>query len=292
MYPARPAPFDYHRPESLEQALELLGGDGGGDAKPLAGGQSLLPAMKLRLAAPSALVDLGRVPDLDSISRSPEGLVVGARATHGAIASSDVVRAACPVLAETAAMVGDVQVRNVGTIGGSLAHADPAADYPTVVKALEGTISVAARGGTREIAAEDFFVDVFTTALGPGELITSVRVPETPTGAVYLKHRHPASRFAVVGVAAVVALEGGSCTRARLVVGGVTGAPVTVVAAGEALVGSAPSEDTIGAAAGKVREVISSPLGDTYASGEYRLHLAEVMARRALREAFERVSEG
>jgi carbon-monoxide dehydrogenase medium subunit len=246
--------------------------------------------MKVRVAAPARLVDIGRIAGLDGISRDGDSLVIGALATHAAVAASDVVRSACPVLAETAELIGDRQVRNRGTIGGSIANADPGADYPTVTKALEATITVADSGGSREVSADDFFVDVFTTALQPGDLVTSVRVPATPegTGAAYLKHRHPASGYAVVGVAAVVALEGGTCSRARLVVGGATGSPVAVPTDG--LVGSAPSEEAIAAVAGDVPGAIASPLSDTYASGEYRVHLATVLARRALRKAFHRAS--
>jgi aerobic carbon-monoxide dehydrogenase medium subunit len=185
------------------------------------------------------------------------------------------------VLAETAAMIGDRQVRNRGTIGGSVSHADPAADYPTLLKALGATMSVAGKGGTREVAADDFFVDVFTTALQPGELVTSVRVPAT-RGAAYLKHRHPASSYAVVGVAAVVALEGGSCTDARVVVGGATGTPVTVDGIADTLRGGPVTAETAASAAERVAAALSDPVGDTYASGEYRVHLAQVLAARAL----------
>jgi len=283
MYTMRPAPFAYHRPTSIEEALELLSGNG--DTKALAGGQSLLPAMKLRIAAPSTLVDLAGITGLDGISRDGDSLVIGALATHAAVATSNEVRSACPVLAETAGLVADVQVRNRGTIGGSLAHADPAADYPTLVTALEATITAQGKGGSRDIPAAEFFTGVFTTALQPGEILTSVRVPAT-AGAAYVKHRHPASRFAVAGVCAVVAMEGGSCSRARLAVGGVTAAPVGMNPDG--LVGSAPSDEAIAGAAEQLRGAIENPLGDVYASAEYRLHLAEVLARRALRQAFER----
>ncbi|HSC90698.1 MAG TPA: xanthine dehydrogenase family protein subunit M [Gaiellaceae bacterium] len=286
MYTMTPAAFDYHRPGSIEEALELLAADG--ETRALAGGHSLLPAMKLRVATPSALVDLGGIAGLDGIAREGDAVVIGALATHASVASSEVVREACPVLAEAAGMIGDRQVRNRGTIGGSIAHADPSADYPTVTTALGATIVTASRSGGRELTADECFVDVFTTALEPGELITSVRVPATPagTGAAYLKHSHPASRYAVIGVAAVVGVEGGSCSRARVVVGGATAAPVAVPV--DELVGSEPSAEAIGAAAAHVREAIGSPFGDTYASAEYRLHLAEVMTRRALSAAVAR----
>lgn len=288
MYTMRPAAFDYHRPASLDEAFELLGGDG--EARPLAGGHSLLPMMKVRLSTPTALVDLAGIEGLDGISRDGDGIVVGALATHAVVAASELVRSECPVLAEAASMIGDRQVRNRGTIGGSVAHADPSADYPTVLLALEATISVAGREGSRDIPADDFFVDVFTTALRGGELVVSVRVPVTGsgTGAAYVKHRHPASSYAVAGACAVVTVEGGTCSRARVVVGGATGSPVVVGAAAEQLVGKEPSAEAIAAAAATVPEALAMPLEDTYASGEYRRHLGEVIARRALETAFGR----
>src|SRR5919201_2154992 len=288
MYTMTPAEFAYHRPTTLDEAISLLADDG--DTRPLAGGHSLLPMMKLRLATPAVLVDLGRIPGLDEISTNGGGLTIGALATHAAVAGSRVVSEACPVLAETAASIGDRQVRNRGTLGGSVAHADPSADYPTVLKALGATITVQGKGGERQIAADDFFRGIFETALEPGELVMSVTVPTTArgTGAAYVRHRHPASSYTVVGVAAVVAVEGGTCARAQLTIGGVTAPPVHATAAVEALVDVAPSEEAIAAAAEKVPEAIPQAIGDTYASGEYRTHLATVLASRALTTAFER----
>ena len=286
MYTMRPAEFEYHRPGSLDEAVALLGED----SRPLAGGHSLLPLMKLRLATPEALVDLAGVPGLDEISEDGDGLRVGALATHASVAASELVRARCPVLAETAALIGDAQVRNRGTLGGSVAHADPAADYPTVLTALGATISVAGENGEREIAADEFFVGMFATALQPGELVLAAKVPSTPagTGAAYVKHRHPASFYAVVGVAAVVAAENGSCTSARLTIGGVAGTPVDATDAAESVVGAPPSEESVAAAADKVAAALPNAMSDTYASGEYRVHLATVHAGQALRTAFER----
>ncbi len=290
MYTMRPAEFAYHRPGSLDEALSLLGE--GEETRPLAGGHSLLPLMKLRLSMPAALVDLAGVPGLDEIAEDGEGLRIGALAMHASVAGSELVRSRCPVLAETAALIGDVQVRNRGTLGGSVAHADPAADYPTILKALGAKIVVAGSGGEREVAADDFFVDVFTTALQPGELVVAAKVPATPagTGAAYLKHRHPASFYAVVGVAAVVSVEGGTCSSARLTIGGVTGTPVHAEAAAESLIGAPPSEESATAAAEKVPEALPNPMSDTYASGEYRVHLATLLAKRALLSAFERAA--
>jgi aerobic carbon-monoxide dehydrogenase medium subunit len=265
MYPQRPAKFEYKRPSSLDEAIGLLAN--GGDARPLAGGHSLLPMMKLRLAEPGVLVDIAGLPGLDGISEDGDGLRIGALATHASVASSDVVREKCRVLATTAEGIGDRQVRNRGTIGGSLAHADPGADYPTVVTALGATIVVQGPNGEREVSADDFFTGVFTTALEHGELVTAVRVPAAQKAA-YVKHRHPASGYAVVGVACVVRGD-----EARIVVGGVTGTPV--------LIALPPDEE----AAKNVPAALSAALSDTYASGEYRIHLAEVLARRAIKAA-------
>jgi aerobic carbon-monoxide dehydrogenase medium subunit len=286
MYTMRPAEFEYHRPTSVDEAVALLDEE----VRPLAGGHSLLPLLKLRLAMPSALVDLGGIPGLDEISENGDGLSIGALATHNSVADSELVRDRCPVLAEAAARIGDVQVRNRGTIGGSVAHADPAADYPTVLKALGATITAAGPGGQRQIAADDLFLGIFTTSLEPGELITSVSVPATPpgTGAAYEKHRHPASFYAVVGVAAVVSVEGGTCTSAKVTVGGVTSPPVHATAAADAVTGGPGSEEAIAAAAEKVAEAIPQATGDAYASAEYRTELAKVLAARALSRAFER----
>jgi aerobic carbon-monoxide dehydrogenase medium subunit len=288
MYTMRPAEFEYHRPGSLDEALALLGEE----SRPLAGGHSLLPLMKMRLSTPEALVDLADVPGLDGVSEDGDGLRVGALATHASVAASELVRSRCPVLAETAALIGDGQVRNRGTLGGSVAHADPAADYPTILTALGATLSVTGESGEREIAADDFFVGMFATALQPGELVVSAKVPATPagTGAAYVKHRHPASFYAVVGLAAVVTVENGSCTTARLTIGGVTGAPVDATAAAEAVVGAPPSEESAATAADMVAAALPSAMSDTYASGEYRTHLAGVLAKRALQLAFERAA--
>jgi len=276
VYTTRPAPFTYHRPSTVDEAVSLLAELD--DARVLAGGHSLLPAMKLRLSTPGALVDIGRVPGLAAIERDGDGIRIGALATHAAVAASEVVRGGCPILSDAAALIGDRQVRNRGTIGGSLAHADPGADYPTVVTALGATITAVGRTGTRELAADEFFTGLFTTALEPGELVTSVRVPAT-VSAAYAKHKHPASGYAVAAVAAVVSVDGGTVTRARIVVGGVTGTPVVVEAAGK---------DAIAAVTDKVPQALADALGDTYASAAYRRHLAGVLARRALATAFER----
>jgi aerobic carbon-monoxide dehydrogenase medium subunit len=290
MYTMRPAEFEYYAPTSLDEAISLLGSIE--DSRPLAGGHSLLPMMRLRLATPAALVDLGRIPGLDEISASNGGLTVGALATHAAVAGSEVAIGIAPVIPETAAGIGDLQVRNCGTIGGSVAHADPGADYPTVLKALGGMITAAGKEGEREMSADDFFRGIFETALERGELVTSVKVPAMPagTGAVYLKRRHPASGYTIVGAAAVVTVERGECNAARLTIGGVTSPPVHATAAADALVGGPGSDEAIAAAAEKVPESLPNAMGDRYASGEYRTHLATVLTKRALTAAFERAA--
>jgi len=276
------APFDYHRPKTVDEALKLLRDVKG--ARVLAGGHSLLPAMKLRMASPSALIDISRIPELSGIRSTKDGLEIGALTTHAAIAASQVVRNICPVLADTASHIGDLQVRNRGTIGGSIAHADPGADYPTLMLLL-GAKLTAADGKPRQINAEDFFVDIFTTSLKPSELLTWISIPATGTAkAVYLKHRHPASSFAVVGVAALVQMKDGKCADVRLSIGGATATPVRAKSAEGVLRGQQPTDANIERAAAAVADSLKNPFGDSYASAEYRVHLATVMAKRALQQ--------
>lgn len=277
--------FDYHRPKTLAEAVRLLGQTK--DAKLLAGGHSLIPAMKLRVSSALALVDISGLEELSGVQAAGSSLTIGALTTHAAVAASDVVKKSCPVLAETAAQIGDAQVRNRGTIGGSVAHADPAADYPTVLLALGATLVAEGPKGRRDVAAADFFVDLFTTALQPGEIVVAVKVPTygKGTGGAYLKHRHPASSYAVVGIAALVDVKDGKCAKASLVVGGVTTRPVQVVAAEAALVGQPATDASFAAAAGQIGAALKDPLSDPYASGEFRKHLASVLARRALATA-------
>jgi carbon-monoxide dehydrogenase medium subunit len=282
-----PSSFDYHKPRSLAEASDLLKKDA--DAKLLAGGHSLLPAMKLRLATPTALVDLAGIKELLGIKAAGASLQIGALTTHATVAASDVVRSSCPLLAETAACIGDAQVRNRGTMGGSVAHADPAADYPTALIALGATVETGG-ASSRKVPVADFFTGLFQTVLGPGEIVTAVHVPTygKGTGGAYEKHRHPASSYAVVGVAALVTIDGGKCSKVSLVVGGVSVNPVRASAAEAALVGQAPGEAAFAAAAARVADSVTKPISDLYASGEYRVHLASVLARRALATAASR----
>lgn len=283
----QPSPFEYHRPETLEGALALLGE--GEDARPLAGGQSLLPAMKLRLSAPAALVDLGRVAGLTGVERDGDALRVGAMTRYVEVLDSEAVRSGCPVLAECVETIGDAQVRNVGTVGGSVAHMDPAADLPTLLVALDADVDVAGADGERTVSARDFFLGMFTTALAPGELVTALRVPVSGrgVGGAYRKHAHPASRYAVVGVAAVVTTGEDGVAGLALAVGGVTGAPVLVQVPEGEIRGASP-EEAARAAADAVAPALDSPLGDAYASGGYRVHLAGILARRAVLAAAQR----
>lgn len=268
--------FQYSRPSTLNDALNLLAD---GSAKALAGGMSLIPAMKLRLAAPETLVDLGRIPELSYIKEDGGVIRVGAMTTHWDIESSQVLRSKCPLLPLAAGYIGDVQVRNRGTIGGSIAHADPAADWPAVLLALEAKIKIQSAGKSREISAEDFFVDTFTTALEPGELVTEIIVQADPAGAAYTysKFEQPASGFAIVGIAVHVVKSGGTVTRCRVGVTGLSGKPFrakTVEAAVEA--GKPAAEAVAGIAAGVDAN------SDIHATADYRKHIAKIYARRAL----------
>ena len=281
-----PAAFEYHAPTTLREALALLRRYPD-EAKVLAGGHSLVPMMKLRLAQPSHLVDLRRISDLAYVREQDGGLAIGPMTSYYTLMTSSIVQRRLPTLAEAAAQVADVQVRNMGTIGGSIAHADPAGDLPAVVVAVEARIQTAGGGRARSIAADRFFIDAYTTALKETEVITEIRIPALPpgTGGSYQKFANKASHFAVVGVAAFVTLDGqGLCQRVRI---GITGAgPVAKrarVAEGY-LKGREPSEANIERAASRAARGIDF-LEDLHGSAEYREHLTRVFARRALEEA-------
>jgi carbon-monoxide dehydrogenase medium subunit len=277
-----PSSFEYHRPTSVDEAVSLLQ-EHGEDASLLAGGHSLLPAMKLRLSAPEHLVDIGRIDTLREIRTDGGDVVIGAGATHHDVESSEAVVSGAPLLAQAAAVIGDVQVRNAGTVGGSLAHADPAADYPAAVLASEGTIEVLGSGGTRSIAAADFFVELFATALEPGEIITALRVPSiaSGTGTAYLKFPHPASRFAVCGCAAAVNVDGGTIGSARVAFNGIASAAFRDAGVESALAGSSANEDSVRAAVADAANG-QELLADSFAGEDYRRQLARVYARRAV----------
>jgi aerobic carbon-monoxide dehydrogenase medium subunit len=282
------APFDYYRATSVAEAIQLLGQHPG--AKLLAGGHSLLPAMKLRVSQPPVLVDIGRIGELAGITRDGDRLRIGAMTTHDTLANSDLLRQHCPILAEAAALIGDQQVRNRGTIGGSLAHSDPAADLPTVIVAIGQTLTAVGPNGSRDIAAGGFCTDLFTTALAEDEVLTAITVPVfgPGIGSAYVKHEHPASGYAVVGVAAVLGVEDGAITLARIAIGGASNVPVRATEAEVGLMGQAPGEQAFNAAAEQAGAMFTEPHGDHYASGDYRRHLAVVLTRRALKLAAER----
>jgi carbon-monoxide dehydrogenase medium subunit len=280
--------MDYYRATSVSDAVKALEKNKG--AKLLAGGHSLIPAMKLRVANPPMLVDIGHIKGLTGIKVGRKEVKIGALTTHATVAASEDLQSACPILAEAAALIADPQVRNRGTIGGSLANADPASDYPTLVIALDATLVATGPKGEREIPAGKFFKDLFTTVLKRDEVLTSITVPSygyrPGMGGAYLKHRHPASSYAVVGVAALIGVEDGKVARAVLVVGGATANPVHAKSVESALKGKEPTQENIAAAAEQMD--IDASLGDAYASAEYRAHLAKVMAKRALLLAAER----
>jgi len=280
--------FEYSAPSSLKDALGLLAGD---DVKVLAGGMSLIPLMKLRLATPGQLVDIGRIPDLNYIREDKDVLRIGATTTHYQVETSAVVRSKCPLLAEAAAHIGDIQVRNVGTIGGSVAHAEPAADYPASLLALEARVVLVTAKGQREIPIADFFVDTFTTALEPGEIIREVIVPveEQSAGTSYQKMLQPASGFAIVGVAARVKKSGGKVTMARVGVTGLSGKPYRASNVEKALEGTAGSASDVQKAAAVVAEGVDAN-SDLHASADYRKHLASIYAMRALTVALSRTA--
>jgi aerobic carbon-monoxide dehydrogenase medium subunit len=284
-----PAPFEYSAPKTLEEALRLIERHGD-EAKILAGGHSLLPLIKLRLAQPRYVVDIGGLRGMSYIREENGQIAIGALTTHADVESSSLLRTKCPLLAETALTIGDVQVRNRGTIGGSLAHADPAADYPAAILALDAEIIAATTAGTRSIPATEFFVDMLTTALRSGEILSQIRIaPREPgTGTAYEKMHQPASGFAIVGVAArVKAAKDGKIEKVSV---GVTGLGPKAYRASEvekALVGKKGSEKAFAEASRQVTQGIE-PLSDLHASAEYRREMAAVYARRALEKAFAR----
>ena len=280
--------FDYVRAQTLDEALTLLAQNE--DAKILAGGHSLIPAMKLRLATPPLLIDIGRIPDLSYIREEGNQIRIGAMTSHYQIESSDLLKRICPLLPECAGHIGDVQVRNKGTIGGSVAHSDPAGDWPAAVIALSAELVVASKNGERSIKVDDFFLDLMTTALEPGEILRELRINKSNgrTGQAYVKMHHPASGFAVVGVAANLTLDDrGACQRASIGITGVSSNAYRASAVESALNGSALDEQTTVRAAAHATDGVDIN-GDLFASENYRRHLAAVYTRRAIAAASER----
>ena len=283
------AEFDYHRAGSIRAALELMASNPG--AKLLAGGHSLLPLLKLRLAMPTAVIDIGRIPELRGIAVSDRTLRIGALTTHAELAASADVRRSAHALAEAAGQVGDPAVRNRGTIGGNIAHADPASDLPTVLVALGAHIEVVGPRGQRTLAAGHFFTGIMTTALGEDEIVASVVVPAAAPGegSAYAKFHHPASRYAVVGAAALVIVKQGTCSAVSAALGGLLPHARRLPSVERALTGQPANETAIAAAASRaVDDVGDQANGDLFASAEYRKAMAPVYVKRAVLAAVAR----
>ena len=274
-----PAAFDYLRPSTLEEALAALAGNE--DAKILAGGHSLIPAMKLRLAQPRTVIDLGRIADLNYIHEKNGTISLGAMLTHHEIEASAFLRDRCPLLPEVAAQIGDVQVRNRGTLGGSLVHADPAADWPAAILALDAELEIAGPDGRRVVKAADFFVEMMQSAVQANEILVEIRVPTSVKSVAYVKFAQKASGFAIAGVAAVVDKAG---RKVRVGVTGVAAKAYRAIEVEAALQGASLSAEAIAAAAEKATEGIET-LNDIHASAEFRAHLGIVHTRRALAAA-------
>jgi len=281
-----PAAFEYVRATSIDDAVAKLKTAGSG-AKLLAGGHSLVPLMKLRLSEPSVLIDVGRIPDLAGIRERDGKIVIGAATVHSEVAASSLLQERCPAMAEAAGMIGDPQVRNRGTVGGSVAHADPSADMPAVLVALNAEIHVKGPGGWRVVMAPDFFKDLFTVNLAPDEIIASVQVTPVRTSA-YAKLFQRASHYAIVGVAAVLEVNGGTIVSARIGVTGATSHAQRLAGVERALANRPLSKETIAAAAESAAEGLEGINSDIHASVDYRRAMVPVFTRRALEGALAR----
>lgn len=279
-----PAAFDYHAPTSADEAIRLLGelASSGTDVKVLGGGQSLLPVMRLRLAAPEVVVDLSRAADLGGVRDDGDAIVIGAMTTHDDVERDPLVREHALLLARAAHTVADPQVRHRGTFGGALVHADPAGDMPAPALALDAEMVVAGPGGRRTVPAAEFFTDVFTTAVGPDELLVEVRVPKyTGWGAHYEKFSRVAQAWSIVAVAAAVKVEGGSITEARIGLTNMGSTPVRARSVEQALAGQPATAEAVRAAAASAAEGTTPPT-DANAEADYRRHLAQVLTSRAV----------
>ena len=289
----KPAAFDYHRPRSRAEALALLA-QYGSDAKPLAGGQSLIPAMNFRLATPAVLIDLNAAPDLAYLTEGEDTIRIGAMTRHRVVERSDRVRERTPLVHDAMPFIAHAAIRTRGTIGGSLAHADPAAELPAVMLVLDVRFRLESTGRTREVAAREFFTGLFATALEPGELLTEITIPCTDSsrdrhGHAFLEFSRRHGDFALAGVAAhVTVTDEGRCSDARIALFGVGDRPMFAHAGVRALAGEHPTADVIRAAADATAANDIDPTSDIHASSTYRRHLAGVLTRRALERAFQR----
>jgi carbon-monoxide dehydrogenase medium subunit len=288
----KPAPFEYVAPESLEEAVGLLG-ERGDEAKVLAGGQSLVPLLALRLAAPRLLIDLNRVPGLDGVALDGRTLSIGALARHRDVELHPGLRDRCPMLFEGVSSIGHVSIRNRGTVGGSIAHADPAAEWPSLVLALDGEVDVRSRRGERAVAAADLFETYFTTTLEPDEVVTGVRLrlPEGRVGSAWLELARRHGDFAIAGVGALLSLaDDGTVEDVRVALIGVRDTAIRSAAAEATLRGATPDEEAFAAAAEAIEPEIE-PVSDLHGSSDYRRHVAKVLVRRALARAWRRAEE-
>jgi carbon-monoxide dehydrogenase medium subunit len=281
-----PTPFEYQRATSVDDALAKLAA-ANGSGKLLAGGHSLIPLMKLRLSEPQVLIDIGRIPDLTGIREKDGRIEIGALTVHQAVAASPLILERCPVVAEAAAAIGDPQVRNRGTIGGSIAHADPSADYPAALIAADAEIVVASATGSRAIKAQDCFLDLFTVAIEPDEIVTSVLI--TPfTASAYAKLHQRASHFAIVGVGASLEVSGGTITTARVGLTGASSHALRLTGVETALTGKPATKETIDAASRGAGAGLEAVNADLHGSEEYRRAMVDVFVKRAVVRALER----
>ena len=273
-----PYHINYHKPSTVDEAIALMQKHED-ECKILAGGQSLIPVMRLRLADPENLIDISGIEELKSISSDENSITIGAAVTHGTIAKNADVATHIPMVSLAAGMIGDIQVRNFGTIGGSIAHADPAADWPAVLLAADATLHIAGPGGKRTVGVDEFFFGLFSTALEEEEILTAVSIPKTAANrnSTYQKFVQPASRFAIVGCAAAVAKGSGSVDAARVAFSGVSSAPFRDQTVEKSLLSGASIDDATAAVAADV-----SIMSDHFADEKYRRHLAGVYARKAL----------
>ncbi len=280
-----PVAFEYVRPVSVDEAVAALAA-AGEDAKVISGGQSLMPVLRLRLAAPTSLIDVGGIAEMSGVSDGGDHLVIGSNTTHHEVMNNALVKEHASLLAQTAATVADPQIRHRGTLGGSLAHADPAGDLPTAALALDATIVAAGPKGRREIAAKDFFVDYFTSALEPDEIVVAVKVPKMGDGwsTHYEKFNRTAQAWATVGVAAAVKRQNGTITEARVALTNMGPSPIRASSVEAALAGAQASADAIAGAAASAADG-TRPTSDLHASAEFREHLARVLTKRAVATA-------
>jgi len=285
----KPPRFEYFVPRTLHEALSLLA-DRGETAKVLAGGQSLIPLLNFRLAHPDALIDINRLADLAYVRASDGGVAIGALTRQHAVERSEMVRTRAAIVAEACRFIGHLPIRHRGTIGGNLAHADPASELPAVMVALEAELTLASASATRTVSADDFFVGPLSTTLAPGEMLTEIRVPGVParTGSAFVEMARRAGDYALVGVAALITLDGaGRCQRARVALCGVGPTPVRARAAEEALAGQAPAGSALDEAASRAAAATSPP-SDLHASAEFRRRLARHFTREAIETAARR----